>query len=240
MSNELSEIQSRELMGLGAGRNLRWSIQNAAITAAAACPVPEVASAVSAEDAVLARPYLQLRANGVSQVADVEVSAVDTGATYTVTINGTGYDYAATGGDDAAAIAAGLVSALAAASAIVTVTDNLDGTFDIAGATTNAYTIAVSATGSGDLDINAEPSTATFSFWFRDENVPDGYDTWRQYQFADGTYTRTVANNWSENVACNAMEDMYLYVESHDAQGDKALAVLFGVGIRDDGLFDGV
>lgn len=231
----LTEQQARELIGLGAGRRLRWTAQTP-ITEAAPADPPTDGDGVDVRDALSGRLKLQLRADARAQVATVEVTST-TDDTYTVTIAGVAYDYVASS-KTIVQIAAGLASALAAASAVVTVTDNLDGTLTIEGATPTAYTIAVSTAGSGTMTLDAEASTVTWSLWFRSSDLPDAYDTWERYTFPDGSTSRTMANNYGENVDLNGMDEIFVWVSSSDVQGAATLAVLIGVGVRDDGVFD--
>lgn len=103
---------------------------------------------------------------GDSEVAyvDIAVSAVDTSATYTVTVDGTDYDYAAEAGDAEAEILAGLAKALGSrvpdTDQVVAEVNTNEDNLRVAKADEAAFTasdITVSATGSGGLTKTSGP-----------------------------------------------------------------------------------
>lgn len=101
----------------------------------------------------------------------VTVDTVDDTATYTLTLDGTAVNYAASSGDDEQAILEGLAAAIVAngtTNALVTATAALVSsvwTLTITGRAVDNYTFAVSTTGTGILDCIADPDTATIRFW---------------------------------------------------------------------------
>lgn len=230
----LSESEARQLIGLSYGRRLNWKSM-APVTAAAPSTYPANDDGVDVRDAIVGRLSIQLREDMSAQAAEVSIdTSVDD--TYTITVDGTDYDYVASG-KTAAQIATALKALLAAATSIV-VTDNLDGTLSIVGATEAAYTIAASTLATGAITVDAEASYAEWQFCFRNADLPTGYDAWDRYTFPDGSTSKTFANNGSENVDLTCMREAFIHIVDHDAQGTKAIRRLIGVGERDNGAFD--
>jgi hypothetical protein len=91
------------------------------------------------------------RAANVAQSDVVTVSNVQDTVTYTVTLNGTAFDFLSDGTATNLEIALGLVTAINLGSEPVTATDNVDGTFDLdADVVGDAFTVVVSDDGVGD------------------------------------------------------------------------------------------
>ena len=90
------------------------------------------------------------RAANVSQQDVVTIDTIENAVTYTVTINGTAFDFLSDADATADEITAGLVAAINGGAEPVSATDNVDGTFDLdADVLGEAYTLALSDDGGG-------------------------------------------------------------------------------------------
>lgn len=95
-------------------------------------------------------PELSDAITNVAKVVRISVATLSNLSVYSVTINGTTYAYTSDTTATAIEICAGLVSAIT--STAVTKIDNLDGTFDLTGATAGTdYTLSVSSKLSADV-----------------------------------------------------------------------------------------
>ena len=95
------------------------------------------------------------RAANVAQSENVTVDGVENAVTYTVTINGTAFDFLSDADATDDEITAGLTSAINLGAEPVTATDNIDGTLDLdADVAGVAFTVVVSDDGAGtDLSV---------------------------------------------------------------------------------------
>ena len=103
------------------------------------------------------------RAANVAQIDIVTVDTAQNTTTYTVTINGTAFDFLSDADATDLEIADGLVTAINLGSEPVTATDNVDGTFDLdADVEGDAFTLAVSDDGTGS-GMSSAPSVVNVS-----------------------------------------------------------------------------
>ena len=101
------------------------------------------------------RVYVGKRAANVAQSEIVTVDTVENAVTYTVTINGTAFDFLSDADATEDEITAGLEAAINGGSEPVTATDNANGTMDLdADVLGEAFTVTVSDDGAGtDLSV---------------------------------------------------------------------------------------
>lgn len=104
-------------------------------------PVNTLAALQSTGDNYYARDAVTLSLTAAVNVK-VNVSTVAASTLYSVTINGTEFDYTSGGSPTAATIATGIIAAITPVPTNITLTDNGDGTFNIA-ATDNATSFAL-------------------------------------------------------------------------------------------------
>ena len=163
---------SNEIAVLSAVRSPLWTQQSTytGVPSASDAGV-SVAGSVTTGWAVDLRPRTGSGAGFPGRQVLVTVTTVDTAATYTLTLDGTAINYAASGGDVAQDIIEGLAAAIVAngtTNALVTATAasvSSVWTLTITGRTSANYTFAVATTGTGVLACIADPDTATLRFW---------------------------------------------------------------------------
>lgn len=103
------------------------------------------------------------RAANVAQSDIVTVDTVENAVTYTITINGTAFDFLSDADATADEITAGLTSAINGGAEPVTATDNVDGTLDLdADVLGDSFTVAVSDDGAG-TDLSSANAVANVS-----------------------------------------------------------------------------
>ena len=161
---------------------------------------------------------VEMRAAAHRRRSVISVTTLDLAATYTVTINVTGCVAAGPFADLDALLTALALAINTALSPTITATSDLTAnTITVIG--TNAdYTITMSATGTGVLAIEADPTTATLRIWakLRSSSAPS---TW--LQVLDQEYALTHVG-FLERFDVAALDRLYVEVTDVDGTGDGA------------------
>ena len=168
---------------LAAGRQPQWVAQ-ATVTGAPS----SAGSGNHLENGLLGMVDVKMRAEVHRRTALVTVDVVDLTGTYTVEINGNAvvYDAAADGAANLQDVLDGIAAEIMADVVVnllvsATVTDEDEDTFDdtvkIVGLAEADYTVDFSTTGTGELAVEADASTASVRFYvtYGGTNAPDGW-----------------------------------------------------------------
>lgn len=172
----------KELSVLSQGRNPDFYDAEKVLSGSLPGPPSSASDGAGLKDAVLALIVIARRLDPSKRQADITVDTVDDTATYTVTIDGTAHDYAASAGDGELEIITGLKDAINAGSKPVVATledaddDGTDDTLHVEGDPSKTggsddYTISVSATGSGALSLEADATTYSAKLHFMAEDI---------------------------------------------------------------------
>lgn len=154
MMTRIEEL--REGQQLSLGRNPQFNLFKAVATDT----VPKLATdgfAINANtEPIVALLGVRLHAVAGREDGEVYITTVDTSATYTLTLNGNNYTYAASPGDDEEAIILGLIADEATtenATVLLDLATDEDGVkyLQLTGVDGQTWTVAVSATGTGTI-----------------------------------------------------------------------------------------
>lgn len=196
----------KELAVLTQGRAPVLSEQAQVNAGALPRPPSAVDAGVALNGAIVALVLARLRSDASTQLTTVEVATVDDTATYSVTIGGVEFTYAAQAGDLAADIIAGLQALIDASpnyTAVIAGSELL-----IRGVAATKYTVAVAATGTGALSATHDASSIKVRFW----GLPTGSTTWHAFPLDPGALT----NNWVERLQVAGFERLFVEVTATD------------------------
>lgn len=206
---------------LASARNPQFTAQ-AAVDVGGEPGAPSLESAgVDVEDAISAILSLKLREDASTFRVVVTVITVDDSATYTVTLNGTAFNYAASGGDTAIEILNGLQAVVDASGDFNAAVDATALELVITGADEYQYTHTVGATGSGALAELYDATQVSFRVWGLPKNQPGTSVTWYRIPIAgvaEGGTVLTVDRNWAVEVRCPGYDRLFIEVVSTDGQ----------------------
>lgn len=207
---------------LSGARNPQWATQlghdGTSGTDADAYP-SSAAAGVDLLNSVQALVSVEMRAAAHRRRTVVTVTTVDLAADYTVTIDGT--PYTATGAHvDLDAILTELASEInGGAPPIVTASADLTAnTLTIVSITNADYTVAVSATGTGVLAAEADPTEAKLRIWAkcRSASAPSAW-----VNILDQEYDLT-SKGFLERFDVAGLDRLYVEVADVDGTGDDA------------------
>jgi hypothetical protein len=159
------------------------------------------------------------------------VAAVDTSASYAVTLNGATATYAASGGDDALDILTGLQAAIIANGTlnalVTTALDSDTPSLTIIGRAEADYTIALTTGGTGGLAGVADPTGASMRFWGRgvagptDNTSALGYG--QQWLLVGGvTGVSLDWRGWTDMLSVNGLGSLWIELYDVTGAGDTA------------------
>ena len=233
--------ESNQIAVLSACRQPLWTLQTDGTSADAAYTggPANSGSGVVAASAVTAQWQVQMRPRSTATLAAggvdgrqvvLTVAAVDTSASYVVTLGGTAATYAATGGDTALLILTGIQAAIIANGTlnalVVTSLDSATPALTITGRAEADYTIALATTGTGGLAGVADPTGASMRFWGRGvqgdlSNTQRGYG--QQWLLVGGVTGITLDwRGWTDMLAVNGLGSLWIELYSVVGTGDTA------------------
>lgn len=197
----------REIQTLVAGRNTDNPVATSSITAANGQPNGDVGFTV--ESVINAFIGVQLQAQAGRVAAVITIGDVVEGEDYEIDFNAIGaVQYTAQPGDDATAIAAGLVAAAGSTFSAVGDLSAGAGTITMLGADDSAYTVAVAATGAATISAVREATSVVWRRWVR---LP-GSSTW--FDIMDSE--RTASRNEAERHIVSGIDRVYVEIVSTD------------------------
>lgn len=226
---------------LSTGQNPLWTLQTDGITTDAAYTgaPPSAAAGVLVAASVTATWQVQLRPRSTATLGAggvdgrrvvLTVDVVDDSADYSVTLDGTGVTYSATGGDTALDILTGLQAAIigdGTLNALVsTALDSDTPALTLTGRGEADYTIALATTGTGALLGVADPTSASMRFWGYGVGGP-GNNTQRgygqQWTLIGGvTGVTPTWRGWTDILAVNSNGRAWIELYDVTGAGDSA------------------
>lgn len=194
-------------------------LQEQTVIEAGAEPGPPSSSTdgIALAGAIVALVGCRLRKNAATQETRVVVESADDGATYTIKLGAKTFAYAAAGGDDAAAILAGLQAVVDADADFTAVVDGTD--LVITRDASERYDVEVSATATGELSETHEGSEAVLRFWGLPADPVAGDGAWYRLPVEGRGSTQgaiAVSGNWLERVGVAGFERLFVEVVSCD------------------------